>query len=217
VGRTHPPGQAPPAAAIPAGGDRRSRPAHPEAASAASDAELVALAKRDRQQFVHLYRRYRDPVHRFCHALLGDREAAEDAASATFLKALEKIGGCRDGADVKAWLFAVARNVVHDDYRSRRPAVPWDQAAGVEDRAPSPEELAIAGDERVQIWTLLRQLKPDERDLIALRLEGLNDKQIAQIVNRSHGTIRNKQAKTLGRLKALLGVATRKEAPDAER
>lgn len=213
--RTHPPGPAPPAAARSAGGDRRSRPAQWEPTDA-TDADLVALAKRDRQQFVHLYRRYRDPVHRFCHSLLGDRAGAEDATSTTFLRALEKIERCRDEAGFASWLFAIARNVVHDDYRSRRPAIPWDAAGLIEDEAPSPEDLAIADDERLTISGLLRQLKPDERDLIALRLEGLNDKQIARVLNRSHGTIRNKQAKTLGRLKALLGVATRKEARDAE-
>ena len=171
------------------------------------DAELLALAKADRQRFVHLYRRYLDPVHRFCHGLLGDRAAAEDATSATFLKAFERLDTCRDGAGFKPWLFAIALNVVNDDYRSRRPSMPLDAATWIADGRATPEEVAVAGDERLRIWTLLRQLKPDERDLIALRLEGFNDKEIAAILRRNHGAIRNKQSKTLGRLKTLLGMA----------
>ena len=187
------------------------------AEDALDDAELVALAKVDRQHFVHLYRRYVGPVHRFCHALLGDRAAAEDATSATFLKAFDKIETCRDGAAFTSWLFRIARNVVHDDYRARRPVVPLDEAVRLADGRPSPEALAVAGEERLQIWTLLGQLKPDERDLIALRLEGLNDKQIATVLDRSHGTIRNKQVKVLGRLRTLLGIAAGKEARDGKR
>ncbi len=121
---------------------------------------------------------------------------AEDATSATFLKALERIDSCRDGADFKGWLFTIARNVVNDDYRSRRPVAPFEEAFLVADAQPSPEELAVAGEERLQIWTLLRQLNPDERDLIALRSQGLNDKEIATALNRSHGTIRNKQSRS---------------------
>lgn len=219
MARTQPPGQTPSAVDRAAGGGRFARPAPKPAPAedACGDAELVALAKSDRQHFVHLYRRYVGPVHRFCHGLLGDRAAAEDATSATFLKAFEKIETCRDGADFQSWLFRIARNVVHDDYRSRRSVVPWETATWVADGRPSPEEQAVAGEERLRIWALLRQLKPDERDLIALRLEGLNDKQIAAVLNRSHGTIRNKQAKTLGRLKTLLGIgAAGKEVRDAE-
>ena len=61
--RTHPPRQAPPA----------DDPA-------VDDAELVALAQRDRQAFALLYRRYVRDVFQFCDRRLGERAAAEDAS-----------------------------------------------------------------------------------------------------------------------------------------
>jgi DNA-directed RNA polymerase specialized sigma24 family protein len=55
---------------------------------AASDAELVVMARHDPQAFAVLYARYLDPVHRSCTLRLGSREAAEDATSLIFAKVL---------------------------------------------------------------------------------------------------------------------------------
>jgi RNA polymerase sigma-70 factor (ECF subfamily) len=193
----------------PANGDRfADLPwADAPAADLRDDAELVALAQADRLQFAHLYRRYFDSVHRYCHRRLGEVAAAEDATSVTFTKAFERIDSLRDGAGFKGWLFAIARNAVNDDYRSRRPSAPFEDAFVVPDDRPSPEEVAIAGEEQLRIWALLRQLKPDDQDIVALRLEGLNHKEIATALGRSHGTIRNKQPRIMNRLKTLLGIA----------
>jgi RNA polymerase sigma-70 factor (ECF subfamily) len=219
MARAHLPGEAPPAVDRAAGGVETARPRRPAPAveePALDDAELVALAKADRQVFALLYRRYVRDVYQFCDRRLADREAAEDATATIFLRALEKIESCRDGAAFRSWLFTIAYRVVNDDYRARRPVVPWEAAGWVADGRPSPEDLAVAGDERRRIATLLGQLKPDERDLISLRLQGLNDKEIAAVLGRRHGTIRNKQSKVLGRLRQLLGIATGKEAGHVE-
>ena len=198
--RTHPPKQAPPA----------EEPA-------VDDGELVALAQRDRQAFALLYRRYVRDVFQFCDRRLGERTAAEDATATTFKRALEAIDSCRDGSAFRSWLFAIARNVVSDDYRSRRPVEPWESAADLRDRTPSPEEQAIAVEERRRIWSLLGQLPPDDRNLLALRLQGLNDKEISIALGRSHGAVRTAQYRALGRLRKLLGIEAGKEARRVER
>jgi RNA polymerase sigma-70 factor (ECF subfamily) len=182
-----------------------------------SDAELLALAKEDPGQFAHLFRRYLDPVHMYCHSLLGDRAAAEDATQTTFTKAYERLASCKDGATFRAWLFTIARNVVNDDYRSRRPMVPFEAAYLVPDGQPSPEDQAIRNDERLRIWTLLQAFKPVERDAIALRLQGLNDKEIASILGRSHGATRTMLSRVVQRLKTTLGGSTGEEASHADR
>jgi RNA polymerase sigma-70 factor (ECF subfamily) len=192
---------------------------------ARDDAELVALAQRDRQAFALLYRRYVGDVYRFCDRRLGSREAAEDATATTFKRALEAIDSCRDGSAFRSWLFAIARNVVNDSYRVGRSDRSLDEAlarpgsAIVEqpDGAPSPEELALAGEERRQIWDLLARLPRDDRDLLALRLQGLTDKEIAVALGRSHGAIRTAQYRALGRIRKLLGIPAGKEARRVER
>jgi len=79
----------------------------------------VARAQRDPAAFAPLYARYAERVYWYAYHRLGDREAAQDAASATFAKALAALGSCREG-HFRAWLYTLARNTVTDGLRERR-------------------------------------------------------------------------------------------------
>ena len=86
------------------------------------DARVVALAKSDPRAFAPLYARYFDPVYRYCYRRLGNPEAAADATSHVFAKALAALPGYREDApSFRSWLFAIAHNVISDDLRARRP------------------------------------------------------------------------------------------------
>jgi RNA polymerase sigma-70 factor (ECF subfamily) len=82
------------------------------------DAVLVAAARANPQAFTLLYRRYLQPVHRYCYLRLGSQEAAEDATSEVFLKAMSSLEQYRGGA-FGGWLLRIARNVVADHYRAK--------------------------------------------------------------------------------------------------
>ena len=89
--------------------------------SHASDARLVASAKRgDAEAFALLYRRYLDRVYDFVAARVESIDAAQDATQTIFLRALSALPQCRDEEHFAGWLFAIARNVVIDTYRSPR-------------------------------------------------------------------------------------------------
>ena len=88
------------------------------------DAALVARAKADPRAFAPLYRRYVDPVYRYCYRRLGNREAAEDATSLVFARALAVLPKCRDET-FRSWLFAIAHNVIANDLRDQRPSDRW--------------------------------------------------------------------------------------------
>ena len=183
--------------------------------AAPDDAALVARAKRERDGFALLYRRYVGPVYRYCYHRLGTREAAEDATSQVFVRALAALPRCRDDA-FRSWLFAIAHNVITDGYRSRRPSSPLAAAGLMTDTAPTPEESALIADERRTVRALLSDLAPDQRRVVELRLAGLTDAEIARVLGRSHGAIRSIQFRAAARLRALLGVEARaKEARDA--
>ncbi len=107
------------------------------------DATLVAAAREDAAAFTQLYRRYFRAVYRYCYIRLGSHEAAEDATSDTFLKALATIGKYRDEG-FAGWLFRIAHNTVVDTQRRQRPQVPFEQAGELVDDAPSPEDVSLA-------------------------------------------------------------------------
>ena len=94
----------------------------PSTEPADDDLDLVAMARMDPAAFAPLYRRYVLPIYRYCYRRLGGHEAAEDATSQVFVKALAGLGGFTEGS-FRAWLFTIADRVVTDLYRRRRPSV----------------------------------------------------------------------------------------------
>jgi RNA polymerase sigma-70 factor (ECF subfamily) len=181
------------------------------------EAVAVERARRDPREFTPLYEHYLAPVYRYCYRRLGNREAAEDATSQIFIKALSSIGSF-DGRSFRAWLFTIAHNVVIDTYRKRRLNHSLDAALDLPDSRPTVEETIVSRDQRSQIRDLLETLPDDQRTVVELRLAGLTGEEIAEALGRSRGAIRALHFRAVARLRALLTDTTpaRKEVTDAE-
>ena len=182
--------------------------ARPAAAStdpsqaAVGDAALVAPAVRDRRAFAPLYARYAEPVYRYCYRRLGTKEAAEDATSVVFTKALAALPTFRGGS-FAAWLFTIAHNVVVNATR-RRPDLPLDAAGGYGDPSSdgSPEETALVADDRGLLRAMLAALPDDQRRVVELRLAGLTGAEIAETLGRSIASIKMLQLRALKQLRS---------------
>jgi RNA polymerase sigma-70 factor (ECF subfamily) len=167
------------------------------------DARVVALAKSDPRAFAPLYARYVDPVYRYCYRRLGNPEAAADATSHVFAKALAALPSYREDApSFRSWLFAIAHNVIADDLRARRPVAPIEEAAYISATGPSPEDEVLTGETGRTVHTLLAQLPPDQRQILELRLAGLTGPEIAAALGRSLGAVKIAQVRAFARLRA---------------
>jgi len=100
-----------------------------------------------------LFREYHEPLVRYLTRRLGDRDWAEEVAQETFLRAMRQ----ETIVSERAWLFAVATNLVRDearkDARRRRRLELLREQAKV-DEVVEPEPLAI---ERAQEAALARK------------------------------------------------------------
>jgi RNA polymerase sigma-70 factor, ECF subfamily len=182
---------------------------------AADEGHLVACAMVDPRAFEPLYRRYAGLVFGYCSRRLGSREAAEDATSLVFMHALKALPNFRGGT-FRIWLLNIAQNVITDSYRRTRPTQPFETAELVPDPAPAPEEIALLADERRLLQAALALLPADERRVMELRLSGLRATEIAVVLDRSAGSVRQLQLRAIRRLQTLLGVQKPvKEARDA--
>ena len=166
------------------------------------EADLVARAKEDLAAFAPLYGRYLPAVYRYCYTRLGDREAAEDATSQVFTRALAALPGHRGGS-FGAWLFAIAHNVVANLHRGPRdqPLPPDHDRV---DPPPAPDAALLIAEEGRELHAMLAQLPPDQRRVIELRLAGLNGPEIAWVLGRSQGSVRVLQHRAIVRLRMLL-------------
>ena len=102
----------------------------------------------------------------FCLHLTGnDRARAEDVAQETLLRAWRNAAVLEESrGSVRSWLFTVARNIVIDEWRSKRPRrrsrpTTWRSCRAPEDRT---DQLLLS-------WVVaeaLTQLSPDHRAVL---------------------------------------------------
>lgn len=146
-----------------------------------------------------LFRTCHAPLVRYLTRRLGDRDWAEEVAQETFLRALRQ----DELTNERAWLFAVATNLVRDEARRserRRRHLALlaeeERDASVESQAASLERAEEAALARRAVQTLA------ERDRLALlmREEGLNYDEIASALGLSVGSIGTTLARARRRL-----------------
>lgn len=146
-----------------------------------------------------LFKTYHVPLVRYLTRRLGDRDWAEEVAQETFLRALRQVHLTNE----RAWLFAVATNLVRDDARR-------------EDRRRQKLRLLAEESREVQVESVESQLERAqeaalarkaidgliERDRLALlmREEGLNYEEIAEALGLSVGSIGTTLARARRRL-----------------
>jgi RNA polymerase sigma-70 factor (ECF subfamily) len=167
------------------------------------EALIVARAQRDPAAFAPLYETYLVPVYRYCYRRMGSREAAEDATSLVFERALRSLPSFRGGS-VRAWLFAIAHNAVTDTYRRKDTLALIEEAHEIADPTPPPEQVALLADEQRLLATALALLPADQRQVIELRLSGLPSTEVAVILGRSAVAVRALQLRATRRLQTLL-------------
>src|SRR6476646_9071816 len=95
----------------------RPRPAR----AIVSDDRLARRAtKGDRRAFAAIYRRYHQSLYRYCLAIVGNPEDAQDALQNTMVKVLRALPGEKRQIQLKPWLYRIAHNESIELLRSRR-------------------------------------------------------------------------------------------------
>ena len=158
-------------------------------------------------------RQYQDLAFRTAWMITGDAAEAEDAAQSAFVKAYFALGRFRSGAPFRPWLFQIVAN----EARNRRTAAnrhPTVDLAAISDRpAPngdqSPEQAAIAADQRARLVEALNQLREEDRAIIAYRyLLDLTEAEMASALDCPRGTVKSRLSRALDRLRAQLVAET---------
>ena len=153
-----------------------------------TDAALLARsAAGDRAAFDVVVTRHAASVLRMIRFRIGD-PAAEDVLQQTFLAAWRAASGFRGEAQVKTWLFTIARNTAAKarDRAQRSPVadVPI-EALGVEAGwgSEDPETMALAAERRDLLRAAFDTLDDEAREVLTLRdLEGLSGEETAALL-----------------------------------
>lgn len=141
----------------------------------------------------------------YCLRLTGnDRARAEDVAQETLLRAWRSLPALDDAqGSVRAWLFKVARNIVIDEWRTRR-ARSEVVVSDVPERGAEPDRT----DQVLLSWVVaeaLTRLSPDHRAvLLECYYRGLPVAEAAQRLGIPAGTVKSRTHYALRALRLVL-------------
>jgi len=154
--------------------------------------------------FSEIYERYAGDVHRFAYYLSGNRTLAEDLTSETFVRALCVRSDLRVGT-VKAYLFAIARNLYRDFLSSQRRVATDEELPKARDPNPGPD-LEVQGRENyANLLRTIQQLPEGEREALLLSIdEDLKYEQIALILGCSVAAVKVRICRARVKLKSEL-------------
>ncbi len=141
----------------------------------------------------------------FSVSLCGSFHQADDLVQDVLLKAWAHSESFKEGTNMRAWLFTIARNTYYSLYRKRGREV--QDVDGIHTAnlsvAPSQEGVVDLADFRLA----LAKLPDDQREvLILVGASGLSYEQAAEICGVAVGTIKSRVSRARARLGELLGI-----------
>ena len=182
----------------------------------AADERDVAAAQLDPAAFAPVFGRYWPLVYHYCALRLGCSAEAEDVASQIFVQVLANLRTFdpRSRGAFRRWLFTIAHHEVASRYRyrARHAAIPLDDApTHLMFAASSPELEAITAADAAHLVVEVQNLPPRLREVVELRLAGLNDREIAEILGMSGPAVRKAQSRALAQLRRQFGTSLPEE------
>jgi RNA polymerase sigma-70 factor (ECF subfamily) len=165
------------------------------------DQQAVALLlRRDPRGFDMAYDTYAARVRSFLLRLSGRSEIADDLLQHTFLRLAEHGPELRADSNLRAWLFAVARNAYMTQARALGADVDEAALEGLASPAPDVEARLMLGD----VERALSSLRLGDRELLLLAAEGLEPTQVAVMLGVEAAALRQRLARARARLLAAL-------------
>jgi RNA polymerase sigma-70 factor, ECF subfamily len=185
-----------------------------------SAADLVAARLREPAALTRIYTAYAPSLFRFFMASVGDRHLAEDLTGNTFVSAIEGLPKFRGPVEaLGGWLFQIARHDLYDHRRkqARSRIESLDEnltEATRSDATVDPEELAIDRLEGSRVLGAMRELSPDQREVLLLRMAGgMTAPEVAAVLGKTTGAVKALQHRGLASLARVLGL----RSPDETR
>ncbi len=159
------------------------------------ETELIRKVQGGGQQFFEpLVRTYEGEAHRVALAIMGDRDAANDAVQESFIKAYRAIDRFELGRSFRPWFMQILRNQCRDMIRRRKAGFETRRMTPLmAERLPSssdPERLRHREEARELLWAALGRVSVDHREVLVLKeIQDLNYGEIAEAIGIPEGTV----------------------------
>ena len=157
--------------------------------------------------------RWQRSLYNFLFRLTGDREQARDLSQEAFLRAYTRLKDLRDKDKFASWLFRIAVNQYHSQFRGRQGQESlaehslYDEA--LDETFPATRSAnrstldAETRELRMTVRTLIARLTPEQREVVLLKIyEGFRFDEIAEIVDAPVSTVKSRLYAAFEQLRA---------------
>lgn len=144
----------------------------------------VIKGERSLQEFKKLYEQTEKFVRKlaYCHL---QNEQVDDIVQETYLKAWKNFNSFREESSYKTWIYRIAMNVIHDEFRKKRKFENYDE------HKFDPVEVDFLNSDL--IFKALAKLKESERDLFILYFYfSYTFEEIAKMLSTSESTVKSR-------------------------
>ena len=178
----------------------------PDAVEAPTDHELmIAVRAGEIRRLGELFERHHRRLYGFFVRLTNQPSVSEDLVQIVFYRILKYRHTYRDEGKFSAWIYHLARKVAADHFRKHAATpVPTDPAHLPEpaDGNPQPSEQAAAAEDQAILRTALARLPLEQREVLVLsRLQNVEHKEIARLLDCSVGAVKVRAHRALKELR----------------
>ena len=164
-----------------------------------------------RARYEALLQSYAPAIRRTVRLYEADRSAREDLFQDVCLALWQALPRFRGDSSERTFVFRVAHNrgASHAWRRRRRQTTPLEETPEPPDRAPSPEDAAMAGERRDDLIRAVLTLPLGLQQAATLLLEGLTPREIADVLGITENNVGVRLARARQALRTRLKEVTR--------
>lgn len=156
----------------------------------------------------NIFETYYKRIYNYIYYRVNCSYTTEDLTSQVFEKILLKIDTYSEGkAPFEVWMFAIARNVVNDYFRSikKHKFFSLDNIVELFSRDNNPEDMAVIAETNDKLLKSINTLNSREKNIIALKFGGnLKNTEIAEILDMTESNVGVILYRTMKKLKIQL-------------
>jgi RNA polymerase sigma factor (sigma-70 family) len=155
--------------------------------------------------FADTFDTYSDAIFRFCLVKVSSVELAEDMTQEVFMRYWQYLRAEKEMTNTRSFLYTIANNLAKDWYKKKKPVSLDDRLeAGnhpPDGRSLSPEANALY----LEVLSMMEDMDQSDKEVLFFRhVEGLDPKQIAELLGETANTISVRLNRATKRLKERL-------------
>ena len=156
--------------------------------------------------FIESFSEYGDAIFRFCMMKVSNVELAEDMTQEVFTRYWQYVRDGKTMTNTRSFLYTIANNMAKDWYKKKKSySLDEKMEYGVmlKDNSAGPDIMA----EYQEVLQTIKDLEEKDREVLMLKyVEGLDPKDIAEILNETANAISVRLNRATKRLQQKLGI-----------